>query len=183
MELQIAGTNIEITPEVRKYVERKLGKMKRYLNSVMDAKIELSEEKTKSPENRYLVRVTADSKGAVFHGEERGIDLFTAIDKVAPVIARQLEQHKEKLIEKRRSSTSFARTKLGEEAAAAATPRRKVVKTKHFAMAAMTTPQAIDQMEALGHDFFLFLDSDTRALQLIYRRKDGDYGLIVPEVE
>ena len=181
MELQISGINTEITPEVRRYVERKLGKMKRYLNSVMDAKIELTEEQTRSPENRYLVRVTANSKGSAFHGEERGIDLFTAIDKVAAVMTRQLEEHKEKLVKRRRHATS-PRTILSETAAAPAS-KRAVVKTKHFEMEAMTLPQAIDRMEALGHDFFLFMENKSRGLQLVYRRKDGNYGLIVPEQE
>ncbi len=181
MELQIAGTNIAITPEVRKYVERKLGKLKRYLNNIREAKIELSEEKTKSPENRYRARVTADSRGAVFHGEERGKDLFTVIDKVSAVMTRQLEQHKEKIIEKRRGVSSFARTGLS--AATTTVPEHRVVKTKHFTIEPMTLSDAIEQMETLGHDFFLFLDADARGLELVYRRKDGNYGLIIPEME
>ncbi|MDD4860409.1 MAG: ribosome-associated translation inhibitor RaiA [Dehalococcoidales bacterium] len=180
MELQISGINTEITPEVRRYVERKLGKMKRYLNSVMDAKIELTEEQTRDPEKRYLVRVSANSKGSTFHGEERGLDLFTAIDKVAAVMTRQLEQHKEKMVKRRRHATS-PRTILSEEKPAAS-GKRNIVKTKHFPMESMDTAEAINQMEALGHDFYLFLDTDSRGLQLVYRRKDGNYGLIVPEL-
>ncbi|MDD5127417.1 MAG: ribosome-associated translation inhibitor RaiA [Dehalococcoidales bacterium] len=181
MELQIAGINTEITPEARQYIERKLGKMKRYLNSVMDAKIELTEEQTKSPDNRYLVRVTANSKGSVFHGEERGVDLFTAIDKVAAVMTRQLEQHKERMVKRRRHATS-PRTIIAQENPAEA-PKRNIVKTKHFVMDPMSISEAINQMETLGHNFFLFLDTDSGRLRLVYKRNDGNYGLIIPEME
>ena len=181
MELLITGTNIEITPEVRNYIERKLGKLKRHLNNIMDCKVEIAEEKTKSPQQRYLVRVTVDSSGAVFHGEERGKDLFSAVDRVAAIMTRQLEHHKGKLYEKGRGF-SFARGNLNNESIATAN-KRKLVKTKGFPIKPMTLSESIEQMEYLGHDFFLFLDAETDALKLLYRRKDGNYGLIEPELE
>ena len=180
MELLIAGTNMEITPEVRNYIERKLGKLKRHLNNIMDCKVEIAEEKTKSPQQHYLVRATVDSSGAVFHGEERGKDLFSAIDRVAATLTRQLEHHKGKRYEKGRG-VSFARGKLSGEAIAPAN-ERKLVKTKGFPIKPMTLDESIEQMEYLGHDFFLFLDADADALKLLYRRNDGNYGLIEPEL-
>jgi ribosomal subunit interface protein len=84
MELQITGTNVEITPDVRRYVERKLGRLDRHLPNIIESKVEISEEKTKSPQQRYLVRATVAGGigGAVFHGEDRGEDLFQAIDRM-----------------------------------------------------------------------------------------------------
>jgi len=181
MELKITGTNTEITSDVRNYTERKLGKLKRHSNNIMDCKIEISEEKTKSPQQHYLVRAIIDSNGAVFHGEDRGKDLFTAIDKVAAVMTRQLENHKGKLYEKGRG-TSLARGILNGEAMTAET-ERKLVKTKRFIIKPMTLSGSIKQMELLGHDFFLFLDADVQELKLLYRRRDGNYGLIEPEME
>lgn len=181
MELKITGTNTEITSDVRNYTERKLGKLKRHSNNIMDCKIEISEEKTKSPQQHYLVRAIIDSNGAVFHGEERGKDLFTAIDKVAAVMTRQLENHKGKLYEKGRG-ISLARGKFNNKAEMPVT-ERKLVKNKRFIIKAMTLEESIEQMEFLGHDFFLFLDADAEELKLLYRRKDGNYGLIEPEVE
>jgi len=178
MELQITGQNIELSPPVRRYVERKLGKLSRYLPSIIETKVEITEQKTKSPQQRYLVRVSVDSSGTLLHGEERGQDLFTAIDKVAEVMNRQIEHHKGKLYEKGRGN-SLARGKFSREAEPA---QREVVKIKRFAIKPMSVAEAIDQMEVLGHDFFLFFNADTEEINLLYRRKDGNYGLIEPEM-
>ncbi len=179
MELRITGINLELTPTVRRYIERKLGKLNHHLPNIIESKVEISEEKTKSPRQHYLVRVTVDGSGAVFHSEERGEDLFKAIDKVAATMTRQLEHHKGKLYEKGRGS-SLARGKFTEEVEPI-NPARKVVKVKRFAVKPMTLAEATDQMELLGHDFFLFFNADIEELNLLYRRKDGNYGLIEPE--
>lgn len=175
MELQITGTNIELTPVVHRYIERKLGKLNRHLPTIIESKIEISEEKTKSPQQHYLVRVTVNSGvgGTAFHGEERGEDLFKSIDKVAAIMIRQLERHKGKLYDKGRGN-SLARGEFNE-------PARKIVKNKHFVLESMPVEEAIEQMENLGHNFFLFLDAEAGEIKLLYRRKDGNYGLIETE--
>ena len=178
MELQITGQNIELSPVVRRYVERKLGKLNRYLPSITESRVEISEEKTKSPEQRFVVRLTVDSSGTILHGEERGQDLFTAIDKVREVMNRQIERYKGKLYDKGRGN-SLARGEFTEGAEPA---KRSVVKVKKFAIKPMSVTEAIDQMELLGHDFFLFLNAQTEETNLVYRRKDGNYGLIEPEL-
>jgi len=182
MELQIAGTNMELTPAVYRYVQRKLGKLSRHLPTIIESRVEISEEKTKSPQQRYLVRVTVNSGvgGAVFHGEERGEDLFKAVDKVAAIMTRQLERHKGKLYDKGRGR-SLARGEFN-ETARQAEPGRKIIKTKRFTIDAMSADEAIEQMELLGHSFFLFLDTDAEKVKLLYRRNDGNYGLIEPEI-
>ena len=179
MELQITGTNMEITPTVRRYVERKLGKLNRHLQNIIESRVEISEEKTRSPRQHYLVRVTVNGSGAAFHGEERGEDLFKAIDRVAAIMIRQLEHHKGKLYNRGRGS-SLARGEFSEESEPE--PPRKVVKIKRFVVKPMTQEEAIDQMKLLGHDFFLFFNADVDEFRLLYRRKDGDYGLIELEL-
>jgi putative sigma-54 modulation protein len=180
MELQIAGTNTVITPAAQRYIERKLGKLNKHLPDIIDVKAEISEEKTRSPQQRYLVRVTVNSgvAGAVFHGEERGEDLFKAIDRVVNIMTRQLERHKGKLYDRGRGSL-LARGKYRESPPPVA--ERKVVKTKHFIIEPMSREEAIARMEQLSHDFFLFVDADVQEVRLLYRRKDGNYGLIEPE--
>jgi len=182
MGLQIAGTNVELTPAVQRYAERKLGKLERHLPGIIETRVEISEEKTKFPQQHYLVRVTVTSGvgGAVLHGEERGEDLFKAIDGVAAIMIRQLDNHKGKLYEKGRGS-SLARGEFS-QAAEPAAPVRKVVKTKRFKIKPMSVDEAIAQMELLGHSFFLFFDADAGEVRLLYRRDDGNYGLIEPEV-
>ena len=110
----------------------------------------------------------------------RGGDLFTAIDKVIEIMDRQIEHRKGKLYEKGRGS-SLARNEFSEEVKVMGTPK-KVVKVKRFAIKPMPVAEAIEQMELLGHDFFLFLNADTGEVNLLYQRKDGNYGQIEPEL-
>ena len=180
MELQITGKNIELSSVVHQYIERKLGKLSRYLPNIIETKVEISEEKTKSPQQHFVVQVTVDSRGTLLRSQERGENLFTAIDKVVEVMNRQIKHYKGKLYEKGRGN-SFARGKFSEEVEAVK-PTQDIVKVKRFAVKPMSMAKAIDQMELLGHDFFLFLNADTEELNLLYRRKDGNYGLIEPEL-
>jgi len=180
MELQITGKNLELLPAVRRYIERKVGKLGRHLPNITESKVEISKEKTKSPQQRFVVQVTVDSSGTLLRGEERGEDLFTAIDRVTEVMERQIERYKGKLYEKGRGS-SLARSGFSEEVAEEQ-PLGKVVKIKRFAVKPIPVDEAIGQMELLGHDFFLFFNDDSEKLNLLYRRKDGNYGLIEPEL-
>ena len=179
MALKITGKNMELTPTVRRYIERKLGKLNRYLPNIIESKVEFSEEKTKSPQQHFVVRVTVSGNNIRLHSEERGEDLFQAIDKIAAIVTRQLEHHKGKLYKKGRGN-SFARGEFSEEVETVKAPA--VVKVKRFAMKPMSVTEAADQMELLGHNFFLFLNADTDELNLLYQRKDGNYGLIEPEL-
>lgn len=180
MELKIVGTNMELTPAVRRYVERKLGKLNRHFPNIIESKVEIAEEKTRSPEHHYLVRVNLMGSGTHLHGEERGDDLFAAIDKVTATMTRQLEHYKGKRYEKRRGSSpiwgGFSTTPEVID------PAPQVVKVKRFVMKPMSLTEAAEQMELLGHDFFLFLNAEAGKLNLLYRRKDGNYGLIEPEM-
>ncbi len=184
VELQIVGTNMQVTPAVRRYTERKLSKLSRHQTNILETKVEISEEKTKSPQQRYLVRATVAVGGAAFHGEDRAEDVFIAIDRVADVMIRQLEHHKGKLYERGRGVSPMRG--VGEETTVTAPEgtetERRIVKTKRFLLRPMTESEAIHEMEMLGHDFFLFLDADVKKMKLLYRRKDGNYGLIEPEL-
>ena len=180
MELQITGKNVELTPEVRRYIMRKLGRLNRHLPNITESKVEIFEEKTKSPQQRFVVQMTIDSRGTLLRSEERGQDLFTATDRVAAIMDRQIEHYKGKLFNKGRGG-SLARSEFKEETEE--TPSSaKVVKVKRFTVKPMPVAEAISQMELLGHDFFLFFNADSEQLNVLYRRKDGDYGLIEPEL-
>ena len=180
MELNIAGTNLELSQNIQNYIERKLGKLDRHSPGLNEARVEISEEGTKSPEERYLVRVTLTSGagGAVFHGEERGEDLQKAVDKVNVVMKRQLERHKGKLYDRGRGSSKVRGRFNGEITLTGSD--KQVVKRKNFLLEPMTLDEAIGRMEELGHSFFLYLDADTELIKLVYRRNEGNYGLIEP---
>jgi putative sigma-54 modulation protein len=179
MDFQITGTNTEITPKAHSYIERKLSKLNKHLPDIIDIKVEVAEEQTKSPQQRYLVRATVNSSSGrvAFHAEDRAADLFKAIDKVASMLTRQLEKHKGKLYQRGRGNP-LARGKFKQPEP---TIPRKLVKTKRFIIEPMALEEAIAQMESLGHDFFLFFDATASEVRLLYRRNDGDYGLIEPE--
>jgi putative sigma-54 modulation protein len=180
MELQIiAKNNVEVSETIQAYVEKKIGKLGRYLPSISEGKVEISREGAKMPEQRFTVQVTLDSKGVLIRAQEKSKDIRTAIDKVANVLSKRIERYKGKLYDKGRG-ISFARQEAAIEAEEIEAPKR-VVKSKRFLVKPMPVDEAINQMELLGHDFFLFIDADSERLNLIYRRQNGDYGLIEPE--
>jgi putative sigma-54 modulation protein len=183
MQLQISAKNMEISPEARRYIERKLGKLSHYLPYIGEAKVEVSQEKTRSPQEHFVVQVTVDNTGTPLRSQERGADLFTAIDKVSAVMNRRIEHYKSKRYHKRKSkkTTPPPQNDLIEEAEPASA-QPQVVKVKSFTLKPMAVDEAIDQMEVLGHDFFLFFNADTEKLNLLYRRRDSNYGLIEPEL-
>jgi putative sigma-54 modulation protein len=180
MKLQIiAKNNVEVSETTQAYVEKKIGKLGRYLRTIGEGKVEISQEGAKLPEQRFIVQVTLDSKGVLIRAQEKSKDIRTAIDKVANVLSKRIERYKGKLYDKGRG-VSFARQGAAIEAEEIEAPQR-VVKSKRFLVKPMPVDEAINQMELLGHDFFLFIDADTERLNLLYRRQNGDYGLIEPE--
>jgi putative sigma-54 modulation protein len=177
MELLITGKNMELTATLRQLIERKLGKLSRRLPNIKEQKVEIYQEKTKSPEQHFVVEITLDINGTLLRGVERGEDLPKAVNKVAAVMDRQIERYKGKLYKKGRGS-SLVRGEVSE----AAQPPGEVVKVKRFVVKTVSVAEAIDQMEFLGHDFFLFFNAASEELNLLYRRRDGNYGLIEPEL-
>ena len=179
MELQITGLNMEVSSEVRRYVERKIGKLTRHFPNIIESIVEISQEKTRSPQQKFMVRASVTGSGVNLHSQERGEDLFQAIDKTTSVLDRQLERQKGKLYEKGKGS-SLARGEFKAETAQAFQP--EVVKVKRFAMKPMPVIEAAEQMQILGHSFFFFLNTDTEEYNVLYQRQDGNYGLIEPEL-
>jgi putative sigma-54 modulation protein len=181
MKLQIiAKNNVVVSETMQAYVEKKVGKLGRYLPTLNEGKVEISREDTKLPEQRFTVQVTLDSKGVLIRAQEKSKDMRTAINKVVDVLSKRIERYKGKLYDKKNRGVSLIRQGAAIEAEEIETPKR-MVKTKHFLVKPMPIDEAISQMELLGHDFFLFLDADTEKLNLLYRRDDGNYGLIEPE--
>jgi putative sigma-54 modulation protein len=182
MDIQITGKNLEITPAIREYVTKKIGKIDRYLPNITVFEVVASEEQTRSPEQRFIVQVTLNNKGIFLRGEERGQDIYTAIDKVSEIMDRQVEHYKKRFRYSKGRETPSIRTNTTEAVAAiteeGVEPGPKIVKTKRFDVKPMSLDEAVDQMELLGHDFFLFYNPDSNNINLLYKRKDGNYGLI-----
>jgi putative sigma-54 modulation protein len=184
MDIQITGKNLEVLPKVREYIIKKLGKVDRLLDKITAFEVVVSEEKTKSVEQHFIVQVTINNKGTLLRAEERGPDARTTIDRVTETLNRQIEHYKGKrpYANKRRSPsirTNTVEIPAANEPEEESDEEPKIVKKKRFDVKPMSMQDAIQQMELLGHDFFLYNDSDdNNRFNLVYRRKDGNYGLI-----
>ncbi|MBQ2022772.1 MAG: ribosome-associated translation inhibitor RaiA, partial [Lachnospiraceae bacterium] len=128
---------------------------------------------------RQNIEVTIPIKGTIIRAEQDSSDMYVSIDLVEEVIERQIKKYKTKIVDKKQSATAFSDLFIQEEAE----PEEaiKIVKTKRFAMKPMDPEEACLQMELLGHDFFMFLNSETEQINVVYKRKANTYGLIEPE--
>jgi putative sigma-54 modulation protein len=174
---------------MQEYVEKKIGKLERYLPIIDEARMELSQEETRSAQHRMIAQLTVRSRGKVLRAEERDQDLFAAVDLVAEKMQRQITRFKDRLYSRgqmRGAETvrvpEAAETVAEAELVAEAEPVGSIVRTKTFEVTPMNPEEAIEQMELLGHDFFVFFNADTEEVNVLYRRRDGNYGLIEPEM-
>jgi putative sigma-54 modulation protein len=189
MEVTIKGKHTTVPERVKDYARKKVGKLDRYLPSLRDAVVEIAQEGTRSASHRYVVQVTVESNGTYLRAEERASQPRAAIDRAVDVMARQIRRHKQRLYGRSRSTLAKEVT-LRKAAPALEEPEEeeeelvlgKVVRVKRFPIKPMTEEEALEQMELLGHDFFFFLDAATDQYAVLYRRRDGHYGLIIPEV-
>jgi len=179
VELKITGKNITLTPQVDNHIKRRFNKLIRHLPDIREIKAEITEEKTKSRRHRYIAQITMDSSGMILRGEERASDILTAVDRVAEVMDSQIRRFKGKRQDKIRINSKANDKNRTVDDSRPTLP--EVVRVKQFAIKPMPIDEAIEQMELLGHDFFLFLDTQKEEPRLLYRRHNGDYGLIEPE--
>lgn len=183
MELNIRGHNLEITTRLSNYVEKKVERLDRYMPNLSTVTIDLSLESTRSAVERYVAQITIrDNRGTILRAEERNGDIFAAIDAVIDKLYRQIERYRGKRKKKGRGPQE--ELDLGEPLPLEEElleSDSSIVRTKRFTLYPMSAEEAVDQMELLGHDFFVFFNAEEEAINVVYRRHDGDYGLIQPE--
>lgn len=177
MQLIIQGKNMEVTDRLQEYIEKKVGKLDRYLPTITEARMELSVEGAKSAKDRQVAQLTVRSKGTLLRAEERTADMFASIDATVDKMYRQIVRYKGKRYGRGRGPGEIPPVEEFEEEE----PPR-IVRIKRFQVAPMDEEEAVEQMELLGHDFFVFFNVETNEMNVIYRRKDGNYGLIEPEL-
>lgn len=187
MELLINGRNMEVTNRLRNYVEKKTGKLDRYMPTLSEVRVDLSTENTRSAVEREVAQITIrDSRGTILRAEERSNDMFASIDAVIDKLYRQIKRYRGKRQRRWRSGNS--EEFVGEPLPIAAAEYEEeeepaIVRIKRFAMHPMSPEEAIDQLELLGHDFFVFFNSEEAAINVLYRRHDDNYGLLQPELD
>lgn len=181
MEYIIKSRNTDINDEIRKYAERKIKtKVEKLAESTIKTEIEFSLEKNPSINLNNKIVVTIFTPKAVIRATEFGADFFEAIDKVNYKIERQIKRYKGKIIQKSRRGTQAKKeVKNSEENLE---ELREIVKTKKFEIKPMSPEEASLQMELIGHDFYVFVNSDTGKTAVLYKRKDKNYGLIEPQI-
>lgn len=175
MRFIIVGRNIEVTDGLREAVEEKLGKLDRFFAPDTEVKVTLSVEK-----ERQKIEVTIPVKGNIIRSEQVSNDMYVSIDLVEEIIERQLKKYKNKLIEKQQDAASFAQEYIDKEFTDDDADV-KIIRTKRFDIKPMDPEEACVQMELLGHNFYVFFNSETEQINVVYKRKGNTYGLIEPE--
>ena len=183
MDLSIKGKNVEVTDRLNDYVEQKIGKLDRYLPTISEVRVELSTEGARAAQDRQVCQVTVRANGTILRAEERSDDMFTSIDAVLDKMYRQIARYKGKRKNRWRGAAVAVEPLPLEAEETFDEETSNIVRTKRFRMTPMNPDEAVEQMELLGHDFFVFYDPDEGQINVIYRRKDGDYGLLQPELQ
>ncbi|MCF6410161.1 ribosome hibernation-promoting factor, HPF/YfiA family [Pseudalkalibacillus salsuginis] len=191
MNFNIRGDNIEVTPALRNYSEKKVSKLERYFDGTPNSDVYIN---LKVFNNEQLVEVTIPMPGLLLRAEESHDDMYAAIDLVVEKLERQIRKHKTKVNRKFRQggAIKFAFANGNGNVAPSTTTlleeeededEFQVVRNKRFDLKPMDTQEAILQMDMLGHNFFVFSHAESGETNVVYKRKDGKYGLIAPDIE
>lgn len=190
MRVSFKGQGITVPDLIKEHAQRRLRRLDRYLPEGTEVVLELRREETRAAQQRYIAQATLNEGGRIVRAEERARDLEAAVDAAADTLARQARRYKER--RRRKDRTSLPRSIVSEPATTSATVAddddeldepggKDVVRVKRFPMKPMTVDEALEQVELLGHDFFMFFNADERRYGVLYKRNDGGYGLILPE--
>lgn len=175
MRITITGRNMELTEGLKVAVNDKLSKLDRYFTPDTDAHVTLSVEK-----DRQKIEVTIPTKGHIIRSEQISSDMYVSIDLAEEAIERQLLKYRNRIISKKLNAASNFKAEYLEEAEEA-DDEVKIVRTKRYDLKPMYPEDACIQMELSGHDFFVFVNAETDAVNVVYKRKGNTYGIIEPE--
>ncbi len=177
MRLQVKGKNVEVSESVRQYAEKRLGKLEKQLADPTQVELELAMERNPAIADNHVAEATIWTKGPTLRARESAPGWEASIDQLVDKLERQVVRYREK------RHKHHARGQKRAEAAPVSEglPEPKLVKTKRFAMKPMSAEEASLQLELVGHDFFVFENAESGETNVVYRRRDGDYGLIEPD--
>ena len=177
MQIIVKGKNIEVTPALNDYAEKKVTKLLKYFEDVSGkAEVMLRVER-----ELHIVEVTVTMGGLILRGEEATNDMYASIDGVLEKLERQVKKYKTRINRKVRQDVATEQLNAGAVVKDNGNSLAEIVKTKRFAIKPMSEQEAAMQMDLLGHTFFVFMNAETEEVNVIYKRKDGAYGLIEPE--
>ncbi len=186
MELLVNSRNLDLTDRLRSYVEKKTERLDRYMPDLTDVRVDLSAENTRSSVNSQVAQITIrDSHGTILRAEERNGDMFAAIDSVVDKLYRQIQRYRGKR-QRRWRKASKVEEFLGEPLPfddELEEDDTTIVRYKRFGMRPMSPEEAVDQIDLLGHDFFVFFNSEENAVNVLYKRRNDSFGLLQPEMD
>ena len=175
MKFIMRGKNIDVTPALKETIEHKLGKLERYFTPDTEIHVTLSVDK-----EEQKIEVTIPLKGNIIRSEQSSNDMYVSIDLVEEIIERQLRKYKNKLVARQQEGGNF-KQEFFDTAENTDEDEIKIVRTKKFGIKPMYPEDACIQMELLGHDFYVFCNAETEEVNVVYKRKNGSFGLIEPE--
>ena len=183
MKFQIRGENIQITAALREYVEKKVGRLEKYFDTPQTPEAQVT---LRVLRGEGTIEVTIPLNGVILRAEETHADMYAAIDLVVEKLERQIRKHKTKLMRKLKMDPGTRSMQRGAQPVAVVAEDEEdvdidIVRVKQFDLKPMDAQEAVLQMDMLGHNFFVFQNSETRDVNVVYRRKDGRYGLIEPK--
>lgn len=178
MRLQVKGKNLDVSDSIRSYAEDKLRKLERQLADPTQIELELSVERNPSISANHVAEATIWTKGPTLRAREASADMRASIDQLVDKLERQVQRYRQK---RRRRTGRDNGTNLGAEPPSYEGSEPAIVKTKQFPVKPMSPEEAVLQLELVGHDFFVFENAETGEVNVVYRRRDGDYGLIEPQ--
>jgi putative sigma-54 modulation protein len=183
-QIEITGRNMEVTDRLSDYVTKKVAKLDRYLNEIDEAHVDLAYAKSaRSASDRQVAQLTIRGKGFILRSEERADDIYTALDTALDKMQRRIERYKGKRKRGRGDGRSAAEVVPLPEIEEGDDEPPLIARRKRFVVSPMDEVEAIEQMSLLGHDdFFVFYNASTEAINVLYKRRDGTYGLIEPEI-
>ena len=190
MQLIVQGRNFEVTDRIREYMQKKMAKIDRYLPQSQDVHAEVSYGKTKAAADRYTVQLTTHIDKHIVRAEEATSDVRVSIDTAIDKMMRQMsrfagrrkKQHKgaPRVAEITAEDIAMAEALASEMSSQEGEDIEDIIRRKELVLEPMDEEEAIEQMELLSHDFFLYLNPQTNNMNVLYRRKDGGYGLLQP---
>jgi putative sigma-54 modulation protein len=182
MQIIFSGKHVEVTPALKEYAEGKLNKLNRFFDHLQEIHIVESVLR-----NQHIVEVTLKADGTIIRAEERSPDMYTSIDLVLDKLERQLKRYKGRYLTRTRESLEGLKpaelTLSSAEELPAEELAPNIMRTKRFAIKPMDPEEAALEMELIGHDFYVFRNAESSEVNVIYRRRDGNYGLIDPSID
>lgn len=192
MELKIHARNLDVTPQLQEHVEKKVSKLDRYMPNIQDVRVDLAIERRRQGNEQAIAQLTLrNERGVILRSEDKKQpDVYAALDVALDKMYRQIHRYKGK---RKRRGSRFAPQEAelavmeplpGEAADEEEDEEEKmtIVRRKQVNLVPMTEEEAIDQMELLGHSFFIFYNAETARIGVLYRREDGNYGVLEPVI-